>query len=508
MTKHAGVNVQEANPPKLNELIGALVGKSGIADVIPQDDNTYLITTIWFYQDGDPVRVRIRTSADSGDQGLMTDCGDTIAHLNALGVAQNLEDRVRDYLKLWSAQDVRLLEDELTVKVAADSLHYAVTILAQACASLVMLEKTMADFQRSQEEQEKRARDEREAKSFSLRTREEIVAFEERLYEFSSRERLGHTGQISLIDVYDVLASREDRQQIITALLDLVVSHCMLRLDVRDALSIWKEFFGEGGLASGSILDSAMAFSLRMHIHRFNSSFVFRYRALWDKLMGVYVLIFEPRSYDGFQRAKSKKRVFSKLSSRPGSQLSAFAQGILDLLTTFDDNYRTPEAHHTGKIRKWTLIIEPYEESPQHELNMFWRYLDGALERLGDIFRGVERVQLASVRETELWLQSNAPEYALRPAFQSVLSALSFAIPQLARNHAKELVVLVVYGTGYVRSARYWLYNRNREAFVRMMDHDYKEILSTVDSLPEEVKPLGQSVVKALGDLKIAIEEQ
>lgn len=495
--------------PELVASILALEGREGIAGIARRDEQTFLITTVSLFEDDEPVRIQVRTSEHDDEELVATDGGSTIARLRTLVDESKLDASVRWHLESRSGPNIVRQKDTLTLsQINADSLWYSVTMLGSACASFVALQKAMTDFDRSRKEHDLRKRDEREAKSFQLSSREEVVAFENRLQEFSLRERIGPLRQISLVDAYDVFEARGDRQQLVTALLDLVVSYCMLRLEVRDSLGIWKSHFGEGGFQSGSILESDLAFSLRMHIHRFDSSFVLRYRALWDKLMGVYVLVFEPGYYKTFHKVRSKKKAFLKAASQQGSSLGFFARDLLDLLTAFDNNYRYPEAHNTGKIRKWTLIIEPYEGSPQHELNVFWLRLDSALEELGDIFRGVERVQTANVRKTEVWLESQELPEALRARFAHVLEVLRCAIPTLARDHAKELPALIIYGRGYVRSVCAWRLNRNRETFARLMAHEYEQVVAVVQALPAEVRQTGEALVKALDELREKVEAE
>ena len=48
---------------------------------------------------------------------------------------------------------------------------------------------------------------------------------------------------------------------------------------------------------------------------------------------------------------------------------------IKEGLEYFDNNFRTPEAHYTGKMRLWTFTMNSLENNPQIELIGFNNYL-------------------------------------------------------------------------------------------------------------------------------------
>ena len=89
--------------------------------------------------------------------------------------------------------------------------------------------------------------------------------------------------------------------------------------------------------------------------------------------MGIYVLLLLPASYDSLlSDGRSRKGKFKTLIEKQHSMFAPSAQTIVKLVTEFDDQFRTSEAHAAGVLRKRTLIIEPLDESQQNELGLYW----------------------------------------------------------------------------------------------------------------------------------------
>jgi hypothetical protein len=84
----------------------------------------------------------------------------------------------------------------------------------------------------------------------------------------------------------------------------------LLYLDSNAVGGTWNQLFSKGKLEGGSVLDSEAKFFGKMDIHRFNTAYVLRYRALWDKLMGLMILIFVPNEYDLFAGAQFSSITF------------------------------------------------------------------------------------------------------------------------------------------------------------------------------------------------------
>jgi hypothetical protein len=222
--------------------------------------------------------------------------------------------------------------------------------------------------------------------TFALNSREEVIRFENLIDKYATVRAQFPLKHISLIGAYDRLQSRPDGGRIFSALLDIQINFLLLYLDSNDVGGTWNQLFSKGKLEGGSVLDSEAKFFGKMDIHRFNTAYVLRYRALWDKLMGLMILIYAPKEYDAFAGAKSKKRTFAKLAEKHQFAEPQFLENLGELLTEFDNAFRTSEAHGTGVLRKYSFTMESLAENPQIELIRFWNAVNGFIAKFGIIF--------------------------------------------------------------------------------------------------------------------------
>jgi hypothetical protein len=148
---------------------------------------------------------------------------------------------------------------------------------------------------------------------------------------------------------------RSDGGKSFAALLDIHINFLLVYCDIHSALGTWSALFSRGQHVGSSVLESEEAFLGKMDIHRYNSSFVFRYRALWDKVMGFFILFFAPARYEEFVGAKSRRQAFKKISADISSFPADFAEQLDEILTKFDGKFRTPEIHGTGPLENGPL---------------------------------------------------------------------------------------------------------------------------------------------------------
>ena len=222
--------------------------------------------------------------------------------------------------------------------------------------------------------------------TFALNTREDVIRFEDLLDKYARARAQFPLKHISLIGAYDRLQQRPDGGRIFAALLDIQLNFLLLYLDSNDVGGTWNQLFSKGKLEGGSVLDSEAKFFGKMDIHRFNTSYVLRYRALWDKLMGLMILIYAPNEYDSFAGAKSKKRTFAKLAVKHQFAEQQFLENLNKLLTDFDNTFRTSEAHGTGVLRKYSFTMESLDQNPQIELIRFWNAVNSFISKFGKTF--------------------------------------------------------------------------------------------------------------------------
>jgi hypothetical protein len=101
-----------------------------------------------------------------------------------------------------------------------------------------------------------------------------------------------------------------------------------------------------------------------MDTFRYQFSFIVRYRALWQKFLGIAILRAFPDKYETFMKQTSKKKAFIKIvrdTLGDNEASSRLLQEIMDHLKDFDEDFRTTEIHGTGRIRKWIFTSQTLE---------------------------------------------------------------------------------------------------------------------------------------------------
>lgn len=223
--------------------------------------------------------------------------------------------------------------------------------------------------------------------NFRLENRQEVERFESLVDAYVKERAQFPLKHLSLVVAYDYCQLRADGGKLFAAVLDVFINFLLLYCDTNAVGSTWNRYFAKGRLQGGSVLDSEAKFFGKMDVHRYNSSFVLRYRALWDKIMGLLILMYAPEKYDEFFSSRSRKRIFFKISK--GSKILAeeTAEYLKGMLERFDNEFRTPEAHGTGALRKWSFTMEPMNENPSIKLIGHWNILIEIMALLGKSFQ-------------------------------------------------------------------------------------------------------------------------
>jgi hypothetical protein len=217
---------------------------------------------------------------------------------------------------------------------------------------------------------------------FTLNNRDEVIRFESLADAYAQEKISFPLKHISLVDAYDYCQTRDDGAKLFTALFDIYINFLMLYSDSMSGAKEW----GDSTLENGSILDSESKFFRKMEMHKFNTSFIFRYRALWDKLMGFTVLFFFPIQYEAFVKAKSRRSSFKKIFSSNQFFPNEFIVHLDSHLDGFDNKLRTPEAHGTGALRKRSFAMCHLLESPIVEFGGHWNFILLYIVAIGKLF--------------------------------------------------------------------------------------------------------------------------
>lgn len=236
---------------------------------------------------------------------------------------------------------------------------------------------------------------------FELTSKEDFVKFENSMDNFLIAE-LGKNKTLGkdtfLSNAFDVFENREDRNRLMAAFLDLTITRKFLLIDQRDVSGMWNKVskvygFKDEDPKPRNILDDQIGFNLKMKILNRSWDGILRKRAYWDKFFGVVIMWLDPENYNSFVNSKSRKKAFMKIVSkweaipfhlievivRHSQSLPNFhevvdnlydnnisPQEFLDWLFNFINelnDYRTPEAHGTGRLRKFTLVNSALNKS-------------------------------------------------------------------------------------------------------------------------------------------------
>ena len=153
--------------------------------------------------------------------------------------------------------------------------------------------------------------------------------------------------------------NKEIGDKIFASVFDINLNFLFLDIDFLTYSSKYEHFFGNRKIENFSILNNQFDFFASLDILNSCSNFIIRYRSIWDKLMGLIVLLKDPNNYEIYRRAKSRKAKFVQLMN--GKDLNGIKiNNIKNNLEKFDNTFRTPEVHGTGAIRKWILNPKKY----------------------------------------------------------------------------------------------------------------------------------------------------
>jgi hypothetical protein len=228
-----------------------------------------------------------------------------------------------------------------------------------------------------------------ELEHFKLNNSEEVKLFCERLDNFQKSKVGVALPYIDLNVAFEKLQGFSEGGRLFTALLDLKLNFVMLNIDSMKASGIWNQYFSTGKLVGGSVLDNQLKFNGKSEMQYYQGNFIPRYRAIWDKLLGILILMFMPDSYEKFRRAKSRKKEFEKLCKEIPQIPEEFVKNVIKGIADFDQSFRTPEIHGTGTLRKWNFTMLASHETPLREFGNYWNWLLPILSELDKVIKAM-----------------------------------------------------------------------------------------------------------------------
>lgn len=192
-------------------------------------------------------------------------------------------------------------------------------------------------------------------REFRLKDREEVVRFEQLLDEYRQRRGLHPYRHLPLAQAHNVLVEHPEGGRLSASLFDILLSRTFLYEELNAITDVLNRDISERRSSDQSILADPDFFAERVDLHRACTNFVLRYRALWDKVMGVLVLLLCFEEYDKFSGERSRLRAFGKIMRTTKVLSEEECKKIEKCVTDFNNRFRTAEAHDSGVLRKWSL---------------------------------------------------------------------------------------------------------------------------------------------------------
>ena len=217
------------------------------------------------------------------------------------------------------------------------------------------------------------------AKVFCINDRKQAQTLSKQMEYYRRNKAMKPVSLFSLGDVYDLANQYQEPGRISTALFDLYLYTTELELCIDEIAKRWNEDVEYRRNSSDSILFDSKFLEERMALHRMTTEYTLRHRAAWDKLMGIIVLLISPEKYNEYFKKKEKLKTFKKIVENWDEYGEELADDINSLVSTFNNRFRTAEAHDFGVWRKWAFVVQDGEEDPQADLikahNLFLKHL-------------------------------------------------------------------------------------------------------------------------------------
>ena len=173
---------------------------------------------------------------------------------------------------------------------------------------------------------------------------------------------------------------KENGPKLFAALLDLKITIAFLFID---GVKYAPDFNALNRKDGTNILENEALFNKKMKMLHHNIDLAIRYRAFYDKFMGVTVMLLKPIKYEDYNNAKSRKKLFPNLVK--GLLDDKSITTLIEQVTYLDDNYRTPEVHQTGSMRTWVLTSQDLFLDKQLNLMNYFHWVLGYADWIDEV---------------------------------------------------------------------------------------------------------------------------
>ena len=216
---------------------------------------------------------------------------------------------------------------------------------------------------------------------------EEVRRFEELSRQYHKVKGGMNFSWVSLTSAYETLQQYDNGGRVFAALLDLRFNIDALLSELGQMAMIRNNYRQARESIQGSLLENPDFFFERLDLLRVNTSYILRYRAVLDKVMGLLVMLAAPEKYNSFAEARSRRKKFVQIAEQAPILPAKLVSHLAQTIDAFN-RYRTAEAHGTGSARTWTFLDDDDIDSPQSDMFWSWNSLHPVLTLVGKLFPG------------------------------------------------------------------------------------------------------------------------
>lgn len=194
---------------------------------------------------------------------------------------------------------------------------------------------------------------------FALTTHDDVKRFNDRLCGYMRRYTNPPFDYPDLMNAFDYCNQQNnENHRLFAAIVDLKITASFLFVDIhRVGIGINEQSM----VSNDDVLNNQEYFDAKINLLHENIDMVIRCRALYDKLMGVIILLCAPTRYKDFIEAKSRKKLFKSIAT--SFMKEEFVEDFVSEVSRLDECYRTAEVHQTGSMRTWVFLTDnPFNE--------------------------------------------------------------------------------------------------------------------------------------------------